>query len=129
MEKLRPQKSGKYKKVVLFRQVASPAEVNESDHLHGPPHIKVEPASPETELMDSTNNNDDLVFMLSSSSKFSPLLKLYSDDLPPITLPPEFRYKPKVHTSTARYVLNKRAPRLPAENFFADRHLVDAALK
>ena len=79
--------------------MASPAEVIESDHLHGPPHIKVEPGSPEAELFDSSSCNDDLVFMLSSSSKFSPLARLYSDELPPITLPAEFRYKPKVPSS------------------------------
>jgi hypothetical protein len=85
---------------LFFSQVASPAEVTDGDHLHGPPHIKVEPPSPDSELMESTNGNDDLVFMLSSSSKFAPLHKLYSDDLPPLILPPDFRYKPKLQSAS-----------------------------
>jgi hypothetical protein len=52
--------------------------------------------------MDASSGNDDLVFMLSSSSKFAPLLKLYSDELPPLTLPQEFRYKPKPPSASNR---------------------------
>ena len=86
----------------IFKQVASPAEVSEADHLHGPAHIKAEPGSPAAELIDSATSNDDLIFMLSSSSKFAPLSKLYSDDLPPITLPPDYKYKPKIPSSSSR---------------------------
>jgi hypothetical protein len=41
-----------------------------------------------------TGGNDDSGIML-ASSKFAPLLKLYSDDLPPLNIPQDFRYKPK----------------------------------
>merc|ERR1719402_959055 len=72
-------------------------------------HIKQEPRSPagpttaavpHNAKTDEAGENDDLSIML-SSSKFAPLSRLYSDNLPPLSLPMEAVWKPtsqKVHT-------------------------------
>ena len=72
-----------------------PAENMDVDH-----HIKAEPSSPTAaDLMDW--NSDDSSVML-ASSKFAPLSKLYSDDLPALILPNECMYKPRERSSQPR---------------------------
>ena len=69
----------------------SPAECTmEVDHAH----VKMEPFSPAPDLTDWWTGGEDFDYTL-SSSKFAPLKGLYSDSLPSLNAPSEFRYKPQ----------------------------------
>ena len=56
--------------------------------------LKMEPFSPAPDLTDWWTGGEDFDYTL-SSSKFAPLKRLYSDGLPALHTPAEFRYKPQ----------------------------------
>ena len=69
----------------------SPADgTMEVDHAH----VKMEPFSPAPDLTDWWTGGEDFDYTL-SSSKFAPLKRLYSDALPALNPPAEFKYKPQ----------------------------------
>lgn len=68
----------------------SPAECTmEVDHAQ----VKMEPFSPAPDLTDWWTGGEDFDYTL-SSSKFAPLKRLYSDTLPALNQPQEYKYKP-----------------------------------
>jgi hypothetical protein len=56
--------------------------------------VKMEPFSPAPDLTDWWTGGEDFDYTL-SSSKFAPLKRLYSDGLPTLITPTEFKYKPQ----------------------------------
>lgn len=59
---------------------------------HG--HVKMEPFSPAPDLTDWWTGGEDFDYTI-SCSKFAPLKRLYSDTLPDLKTPSEFKYKPQ----------------------------------
>ena len=56
--------------------------------------VKMEPFSPAPDLTDWWTGGEDFDYTM-SSSKFAPLKRLYSDGLPSLITPAEFKYKPQ----------------------------------
>ena len=57
--------------------------------------VKMEPFSPAPDLTDWWTGGEDFDAPFLSSSKFAPLKRLYSDGLPALITPTEFKYKPQ----------------------------------